>query len=41
VIPTVNVGSAKGRERMKGWCERWAMERKKGGLYRLPEDGSW
>ncbi|KAM0715168.1 hypothetical protein Q7P37_009633 [Cladosporium fusiforme] len=37
VIPTVNVGSAKGRERMKGWCERWAQERKKNGLWLLPE----
>lgn len=36
VIPTVNVGSAKGRERMKGWCERWAQERKKNGLWVLP-----
>lgn len=37
VIPTVNVGSAKGRERMKGWCERWAQERKKNGVWELPE----
>lgn len=37
VIPTVNVGSAKGRERMKGWCERWAQERKKNGVWQLPE----
>jgi DNA cross-link repair 1A protein len=36
VIPTVNVGNAKGRERMKGWCERWAQERKKNGLWELP-----
>ena len=41
VIPTVNVGSAKSRERMKAWCERWAAERRKNGLYLLPEDGSW
>lgn len=41
VIPTVNVGSAKSRERMKGWAERWAVERRKNGLFRLPEDGSW
>ncbi|KAK8218298.1 DNA repair metallo-beta-lactamase-domain-containing protein [Phyllosticta capitalensis] len=36
VIPTVNVGSAKSRERMKGWVDKWAAERKKK-LYRLPE----
>ncbi|SMQ46751.1 unnamed protein product [Zymoseptoria tritici ST99CH_1A5] len=41
IIPTVNVGSQKGRERMKGWCERWAADRKKNGLYKLPIDGSW
>ena len=41
VIPTVNVGSAKSRERMKAWCERWAVERKKNGVYELPADGSW
>ena len=38
IIPTVNVGSAKSRERMKGWCEKWAMEKKKNGLYKI-EDG--
>ncbi|KAK5677502.1 DNA cross-link repair protein PSO2/SNM1 [Elasticomyces elasticus] len=43
VVPTVNVGSAKGRERMKGWVERWRVERSKmkGGVWQLPEDGSW
>ncbi|EME49803.1 hypothetical protein DOTSEDRAFT_40954 [Dothistroma septosporum NZE10] len=41
IIPTVNVGSAKSREKMKAWCERWTAERKKNGLYKLPEDGSW
>lgn len=41
IIPTVNVGSAKGRGKMKDWCERWAAERKKNGLYELPADGSW
>ncbi|KAK4507450.1 hypothetical protein PRZ48_001185 [Zasmidium cellare] len=41
IIPTVNVGSAKSRERMKAWCDRWAAERRKNGLYKLPEDGSW
>ena len=42
VIPTVNVGSAKSRERMKGWCEKWVVERRKNGLFRV-DDGqrSW
>ncbi|KAJ4334627.1 DNA cross-link repair protein PSO2/SNM1 [Ascochyta clinopodiicola] len=39
IIPTVNVGSAKSREKMKGWCEKWAAEKKKNGLFKLGEDG--
>lgn len=39
IIPTVNIGSAKSRERMKAWCERWAVDRKKNGLFKLDEDG--
>ena len=39
VIPTVNVGSAKSRERMKAWTERWALEKKKNGLFRVEKDG--
>ena len=37
IIPTVNVGSARSRERMKGWCEKWAVEKKRNGLFRVEE----
>ena len=37
IIPTVNVGAAKSRERMKGWCEKWAAEKKKNGLFRVAD----
>lgn len=29
VVPTVNVGSAPGRAKMKSWIDRWMAERKK------------
>ena len=37
VVPTVNVGSAKGRERMKLWIERWMTERRKNGLFKAED----
>ncbi|KAL8937125.1 MAG: hypothetical protein Q9211_003845 [Gyalolechia sp. 1 TL-2023] len=37
IIPTVNVGSAKSREKMKGWCEKWMAEKKKNGLFHVAE----
>ncbi|KAI9722630.1 MAG: hypothetical protein M1812_001561 [Candelaria pacifica] len=40
IVPTVNIGSAKSREKMKAWCEKWAAERKKNGLFRLGKDGA-
>ncbi|KAI9819601.1 MAG: hypothetical protein M1827_007051 [Pycnora praestabilis] len=42
IIPTVNIGSAKSREKMKAWCEKWAMEKKKAGLFQIGEGkGTW
>lgn len=39
VIPTVNVGSARSRERMRAWVDRWAVERKKVGLFNADDFG--
>ena len=42
IIPTVNIGSAKSREKMKGWIEKWAMEKKKNGLFKVADGAtSW
>lgn len=38
VIPTVNVGSAKSRERMKAWIDRWEAERRKNGLFTVDDN---
>jgi DNA cross-link repair 1A protein len=42
VIPTVNIGSPKSRERMKLWIERWQAEKRKTGLFKVDEGaGQW
>ena len=35
VVPTVNVGSAPGRAKMKGWIDKWLAERRKGGVIKI------
>lgn len=35
VVPTVNVGSAASRTKMKNWIEKWLAERKKHGCITL------
>ena len=35
VIPTVNVGSAASRAKIKAWIDRWMSERKKNGVIKL------
>jgi DNA cross-link repair 1A protein len=35
IVPTVNVGSARSREKMKGWIEKWDAEKRKNGLFKV------
>lgn len=35
IIPTVNVGSAPGRAKMKSWIDRWLAERRKNGVIKI------
>jgi DNA cross-link repair 1A protein len=37
VVPTVNVGSAASRAKMKSWIEKWLAERRKNGVIRVAE----
>jgi len=37
VVPTVNVGSAATRAKMKSWIERWMAERRKAGVIKVVE----
>ncbi|PGH03437.1 hypothetical protein AJ80_08685 [Polytolypa hystricis UAMH7299] len=40
VIPTVNVGSQKSRERMKVWFEKWEAEKRKAGLFKVDDSAT-
>ncbi|EFR02282.1 hypothetical protein MGYG_09076 [Nannizzia gypsea CBS 118893] len=43
IIPTVNVGSVKSREKMKYWIDKWEAEKRKNGLYKVEaeHDSMW
>ncbi|BCS30055.1 DNA cross-link repair protein PSO2 [Aspergillus puulaauensis] len=38
IIPTVNVGNQKSRERMKAWFDKWEAEKRKSGLFKVTGD---
>ncbi|KAL2444521.1 DNA cross-link repair protein pso2/snm1 [Exophiala dermatitidis] len=35
IVPTVNVGSVRSREKMKAWIEKWDAEKRKNGLFKV------
>ncbi|EQL37405.1 hypothetical protein BDFG_01020 [Blastomyces dermatitidis ATCC 26199] len=40
VIPTVNVGSKRSREKMKLWVEKWEAEKRKNGLFKVDNEAT-